>query len=631
MIKIEIERETGMVYLDKTLLGRDKENLQEMLYFTFRDGIFNGTGRLEYKLPNGESHFVLLETNGIDYYLPIKNVLLENGHIEMQFVLTESETEEGIPVFKSNIFTLYCKESINAVEEQPSDYELWIETANAKLAEIDDAIEQTSNLDIDIEKVGHTTTITLTDKEGNTKSVNVNDGIEKEIIGGTNISVEEDENTIKINNTYDDTTILNNIETLTNAISEHDTDIQNIENNIDTIEKDIDNIGTEIDNLDLNKQDTLIAGSNITIEDNVISATGGGGQSTFIYNIGSYQYTYDSYVLPAILKVDLDLIYQNEKTGTPQILKWALYGNESYFKVVSSDEIAGKKSIDILVHNKYHCSYEWETTSSGTINPIVQTQQEVPSFTNSSLGTIKGSTTDGNVSANSDGTGSVSGWTQLQNRTTILEGSLSSKQNATDTQLDTTDKTIVGGINEVNSIAKQSNKAKGYTNYQSLITELNSASKTDYNVGQSFLIQTLNVPDLWVISIESTSQQYTYTTDEAFITATGQSSGVQVGYYRLCQLETLKQDLTNYVKNTDFATSSKAGIIKANDLYAFDVSNTNGDARVKVKTYQEYGSLDSRAFICKGTLENVIVGKDLTTKSYVDGLVGNIETQLSDI
>lgn len=50
---------------------------------------------------------------------------------------------------------------------------------------------------------------------------------------------------------------------------------------------------------------------------------------------------------------------------------------------------------------------EWEMITAGsiTINP----------FTNASAGTILGSTTAGNVSANLDGTGTVSGWTALNN------------------------------------------------------------------------------------------------------------------------------------------------------------------------------------------------------------------------
>ena len=49
------------------------------------------------------------------------------------------------------------------------------------------------------------------------------------------------------------------------------------------------------------------------------------------------------------------------------------------------------------------------------------------------------------------------------------------------------------------------------------------------------------------------------------------------------------------------------------------------------KTYQEYISTSDYYFIGKGTLENVIEGKGLTTKAYVDGLVGDISDALDAI
>lgn len=96
--------------------------------------------------------------------------------------------------------------------------------------------------------------------------------------------------------------------------------------------------------------------------------------------------------------------------------------------------------------------------------------------------------------------------------------------------------------------------AEGYANYSTLITELNSATATQYKVGQTFYIQTLEVPDLWVMSVENSSVPYTYTTDADFVTATEVSGGQQVGYYKIAQQESKKVDLTNYVqKNTTIA------------------------------------------------------------------------------
>lgn len=89
-------------------------------------------------------------------------------------------------------------------------------------------------------------------------------------------------------------------------------------------------------------------------------------------------------------------------------------------------------------------------------------------------------------------------------------------------------------------------------------------------------------------------------------------------------------DLTDYVKNTDYATYVKGGVVKANTLYKFIVDG-DGLPYADVVTYSNYSGMRNFAFISKGTLENVITGKGLTTKSYVDSLVGDIGTILDSI
>lgn len=86
------------------------------------------------------------------------------------------------------------------------------------------------------------------------------------------------------------------------------------------------------------------------------------------------------------------------------------------------------------------------------------------------------------------------------------------------------------------------------------------------------------------------------------------------------------EDLTDYVKNTDYASGSKGGVIKNGYNTSTDV---NGYLYVQNRTYAQYQTDSIYGFISKGTLENVITGKDLTTKAYVDGLVGDINTILT--
>lgn len=172
---VKVEKSTRMVDLPKNVIGNDMENLQEKLIFKFTDEFINGQARLEYKIGSTKNYIVLSKENDT-YTVPLKNVLTKEGKIEMQLVITENEVDEEIPVFKSNVFYLYCNKSINAVDEAPSSYELWIEQANAKLNLMDEALTEVDNLNINVNKIDTTTTVEITKKDGTTKTVNILDG-----------------------------------------------------------------------------------------------------------------------------------------------------------------------------------------------------------------------------------------------------------------------------------------------------------------------------------------------------------------------------------------------------------------------------------------------------------------------
>lgn len=204
--------------------------------------------------------------------------------------------------------------------------------------------------------------------------------------------------------------------------------------------------------------------------------------------------------------------------------------------------------------------------------------------------------------------------TTRENADINLQGQLNDKQNTEDNSLDTTSKTVVGAINEVNSIAKGSNQALSFANYSAMVTEFNSLAGNEYNVGQNVMVVTLEVPDLWISGIESTSSTYTYTTDEAFTAALATNGYVQVGYYKLSALETQKVDLTDYVTNTDYASNATGGVVKTNINYGTSV-DSNGSLRGTTKTYEDYGSMHNLGLISKVTLENVITGKGLVSNT----------------
>lgn len=180
---IEINKKTRKVILNNIYIGNDHENLQENLVFQF-DEFVDGQARLEYEI-NEIKNYIILQKENETYTIPVQNVITiyqeqTKGKINFQLVVTEGTEEENIPVFKSNIFFLICRPSINAVTEAPEGYELWIEQANAKLNAMDEALTEVDNLDIDANKVNNITTITITKKDGTQETTNINDGVSLE-------------------------------------------------------------------------------------------------------------------------------------------------------------------------------------------------------------------------------------------------------------------------------------------------------------------------------------------------------------------------------------------------------------------------------------------------------------------
>ena len=109
-------------------------------------------------------------------------------------------------------------------------------------------------------------------------------------------------------------------------------------------------------------------------------------------------------------------------------------------------------------------------------------------------------------------------------------------------------------------------------------------------------------------------------------------------------------DLTDYVKNTDYATSSKGGVLKTSWERGTGMGNT-GILLASNFSYSEYNNnANDYSFIGKGTLENVITGKNLETTNNkvtslsnastdtqypsakcVYDLIGNLETILETL
>ena len=146
MTNVSLNKQTRACVPDNQFLGYEGENEVNKLIFTFEDEFFDGSGVLNVK--RGEQKgYVTLDKVGETYELPVKNSLLsQQGDVIFQLSITSTTGA----VIKFNPFAMTVKDSIDTDAELPEEYPSWINEANAKLAEIDEAIKEAEKVIADI-------------------------------------------------------------------------------------------------------------------------------------------------------------------------------------------------------------------------------------------------------------------------------------------------------------------------------------------------------------------------------------------------------------------------------------------------------------------------------------------------
>lgn len=223
-IIISVDSTSHKVNFPDEFLRIGYENLQGNLIFQFDNNFIGGQARLDISIDCESGMIPNLTPYENGYILPIKSSLLTGSNVLMQLVIDETSLtqyslttdteinpnkayyekvgndyiivenpvvgdisqyyEANTPVFKTDIFQLKVKDSINAQETIPEQYPTWINTLNTligtinqKLGLVDTALTEMNNLNINIsDKVDGEVTITFTDKQGNQKEVKINDG-----------------------------------------------------------------------------------------------------------------------------------------------------------------------------------------------------------------------------------------------------------------------------------------------------------------------------------------------------------------------------------------------------------------------------------------------------------------------
>lgn len=138
-IIVSVNAADGSVYTNAKSLGINGENLGGQIIVEFFNGAFvDGAAKLDIQRGDEAGYVEMTkDANTKTYRLEIKTSLLAVvGVIRMQVNITQTKKGGEIPVFKSKVFELNVEESIEASAVIPEEYPTWIETANAKIAEM---------------------------------------------------------------------------------------------------------------------------------------------------------------------------------------------------------------------------------------------------------------------------------------------------------------------------------------------------------------------------------------------------------------------------------------------------------------------------------------------------------------
>ena len=137
----------------------------------------------------------------------------------------------------------------------------------------------------------------------------------------------------------------------------------------------------------------------------------------------------------------------------------------------------------------------------------------------------------------------------------------------TKSMVDDAGKVLTSKIEEVSAIAKGRATGLVFDNFDGMDAWMQSPAHKNYlQQGDNLYIKDTGVPDYWVCSVlEEPDAETGY-------------------YYEIAPLETQKVDLDEYVKNTDYATGEKGGVVKINNSSSGLKVDSNGVLSIKQAT-----------------------------------------------
>lgn len=262
-----------------------------------------------------------------------------------------------------------------------------------------------------------------------------------EVISGEIDDIQDDVN--NINDEID--TINGNIQTLSDGlqeaqqdIQEHTNDIDQLTNGVADLENDVADALDNISTIDTAINKNVVSGIGVTAQTDNVSITSN------IVNIKTGATSSDTDAIPLANDSTAGLMshsdYQQIRQNTEDIA--ALKGQTIRIAYSIKTNPTPQEINDFVVAQGYTqdqfpqiavvvtgTNYVWRYYEN---DGWTQQTDVVSIFTNTTAGIIKGTTADGKIYAETDGTGSVNGWDTLKNRVTNVENNKADKSELSD-------------------------------------------------------------------------------------------------------------------------------------------------------------------------------------------------------
>ena len=177
-MKIRVNPHNVEIIREQTEPINEKEIKVSKCEFEFDDKITNDFVKEAYFTLNGETYKQIIQNNECEYP---SEVLDKKGTLEIGVVAYKVENEQEIQrynpspdYFESWVGSLKVAENSEPIT--PSEMEQFEQELQNGLNDIEEAIENAEKLDVDANKVGKITSITITKQDGTTKTVTLEDG-----------------------------------------------------------------------------------------------------------------------------------------------------------------------------------------------------------------------------------------------------------------------------------------------------------------------------------------------------------------------------------------------------------------------------------------------------------------------